>query len=220
MYKSVGKLCCSDTMTWRAAPPRGRERGAQRLEHVDRGAIGDDELAGARANQPRDLVAHALRQVHPPRRIPASDQSASPLVAGDLAQPSGRGPGKCAQGIAVEVDHTRRQFEEIAQRRQRIVGIETETVRAGRHRRVACGPGAPGRSASTEHSKRRRRPRFRRDSRATQRALVTDVRFALLVAIPVRELDGDETVALVEAARSRVALKRPKAQHTPRRCFG
>src|SRR4030095_10098223 len=122
------------TMAIRPARARERERGAERPEHVDRSAIGNDELADSRDDEPRDLVAHTLREVDPSRGIPAADQPAAPLVAGDLAQPRGGAPRKRAKRIAVEVDHARRQLEEIAQRRQWVAGIQMETVRAGGHR--------------------------------------------------------------------------------------
>ena len=42
-----------------------RHRGTERLEEIDRCRIGNDDLAGLRADEPRDLVADALRQIDP-----------------------------------------------------------------------------------------------------------------------------------------------------------
>ena len=60
----------SETMTRarRRVAALQRDRGAQRLEQVDRGRVADDDLARRGADQRRDLVADALRAGRSSRR--------------------------------------------------------------------------------------------------------------------------------------------------------
>jgi hypothetical protein len=77
--------------------------GHGELEQVDGGRIGDQNLAGSRADQMSDLVTGPGRCLVP-ARIPAADQVAPPflfdnspcVLCGSLRKP--------AQGVAVEVD--------------------------------------------------------------------------------------------------------------------
>ncbi len=110
---------------------RDGQRGAEHLEQVDAGRVGDHQLAGPGADQARDLVADALRQIDPAGAVPAADQIAPPLVAQDLLHARRGGPGQRAERIAVQVDQARRQLELLAQRGQRIGGVERQRVVPG-----------------------------------------------------------------------------------------
>src|SRR5262249_18852571 len=79
---------------------------------------------GPRADQPRDLLADARRQIDPPRAIPARDEPLAPLALGHLGQPSRRGPRQGTERVAVEVDDPRGQREQLATRGERIDGGE------------------------------------------------------------------------------------------------
>jgi hypothetical protein len=73
------------------------QRGAQHLEEIHRRAVGDHELVLASAHQPRDLVAHALRQVDPAGGVPAADQALAPFFGHHLLHACGGGAGHHAE---------------------------------------------------------------------------------------------------------------------------
>ena len=56
----------------------------------------------------------------PPVAVPTANEIVSPLPADDVLQPAGRRFGKRTQGVAVEIDDPRRQFEQAAIVRQGI----------------------------------------------------------------------------------------------------
>ena len=96
------------------ARTRSRARGAsacagrarrQHLEQIDRRRVGDDHLAGAGADQPRDLVADARGSVDPAGRVPAPDQALAPFALHHRATRAAVAFGSAPERIAVEVDH-------------------------------------------------------------------------------------------------------------------
>ena len=111
---------------------RKRHRGAQRLEEVHRCRIGNDDLAGSRADEPRDLVADALREIDPAGGGPAANQPDAPLGFDDVADAIDGGFGQHAKRVAVEIDDAcgidAIERELSAQRRQRIARVLVEAV--------------------------------------------------------------------------------------------
>jgi hypothetical protein len=62
-----------------AAVGADRERRADQLVEVDRGAVADDHLVGARSDQLRKFRADALGSVDPVVVVPAADQALAPF---------------------------------------------------------------------------------------------------------------------------------------------
>ncbi len=109
-----------------------RHRGAQGLEEIHRCRIGDDDLAGSRADEPRDLVADALREIDPAGGRPAANQPDAPLGFDDVADAIDGGFGQHAKRVAVEIDDAcgidAIEREQLAQRRQLIARVLVEAV--------------------------------------------------------------------------------------------
>jgi hypothetical protein len=106
------------------AVPAQRAGGGEQLEQVDRSRIRGDHFAGRGPDDPRDLVADALRQIHPAMVVPAGDQRLAPFFAGDVDQPR-EGPARQgAKGISVEIDAPLGQLELIAERAERVLAVE------------------------------------------------------------------------------------------------
>ncbi len=122
------------------AAARGRilaghvQRGAQHLVEVDGGAVRADDFAGPGADQRRELVAQALRQVEPAGAVPRADQVGAPFLRHHLGDARGGGLRQHAQGVAIQVDHPVGQLEMAAQGAQRVVRIQGAAV-------VECGHG-------------------------------------------------------------------------------
>ena len=97
-------------------PVAGFERGGERLMDLDREGVADDDLAWRRIQEPADAVAEFLGEAHPIGGVPGSDELLAPLLV--------QGPGKSlrgrsrkgAQGVAVEVDDTIGDLEEVSGR--------------------------------------------------------------------------------------------------------
>ena len=119
-----------------------RERGAEQLEQVDRGRIGHHQLTRTGAQQRGDLVADARRHRHPAGRIPAADQALAPLLADQLLHPRRGSARQQPQRVAVEVDQAAalRQMELVAQRRERIGGVQRQGMFAGHQVFRSQGP--------------------------------------------------------------------------------
>ena len=116
-----------------------RDRGAERLEAVDRGRIADAHLARPGADQRRDLVADAARQVDPAGAVPAADEALAPLALGDFGE-ARRGPARQgAERVAVEVDDALGQDELVAQRGERVGAVEGQAALAAGDRRRRGG---------------------------------------------------------------------------------
>ncbi len=149
------------------------EGGVHQLIEVHRGRVVDDHLAGARAEQRRQPVAHPLRQVDPV--LPRADQPAAPLLGRHPPQPLERPPRQPAERVAVEVDERRiGDHELVAPTPQRIGGVERERPRAVG--RAVCGAHRPRsmarramRSISSGASRRTQRPRRPRSERMARR---------------------------------------------------
>jgi len=105
-----------------AAGPEA-QGAARQLEQIDRGRVRHDHLVGRRADQRRDLGPDALRGADPVVRVPAADEADAPLVLDGRGHPPGGCAGRSAQGVAVQVDHARRQDERRAERRQGVGGV-------------------------------------------------------------------------------------------------
>ncbi len=120
-----------DALAFRGVGLRHRQCRAQHLEQIDTGRVGHHQFARAGAHQPRDLVAHALRQLHPAGRVPALDEVHAPFLLHHLLHARGGGFWQHAERIAVEVDQARRQAELFAQRRQRIGGVQRQGFVSG-----------------------------------------------------------------------------------------
>ena len=83
-------------------PQSNRDR--QKLEDIDRGRIRHDHRSGRGADQGRDLVPDAARQVDPVVRIPAGDEVAAPLLRNHTGSPLDHRIRQRAKRIAVEID--------------------------------------------------------------------------------------------------------------------
>ena len=116
--------------------------GAEHLEQVDRGGVGDHHFAGARADQGRQLVAEALRQAAPVGAVPAADEALAPFRGDHFGGALHGGPGAGAEGVAVEVDHAVGQGEQLAQVGQGIAGVERQAVVTSGHRLLRGRQGA------------------------------------------------------------------------------
>jgi len=131
------------------------ERGRQHLEQVDARRVGHHQLARARADQARDLVAHALRQLHPAGAVPAADEPLAPFAAHHLRDALGRGARQHAERVAVEVEHAGRDVELRAQRREEVGGIGRPGVVSGHGRAFAVVGFSEGHAARRAPVRRR-----------------------------------------------------------------
>ena len=109
------------------------QRGGQRLEDVQRGGVGDDDLALAGADQARQLVAQAGGQVEPAGRVPAADEARAPFLADHVGGARRRGPGQYAQRVAIQVDHAGWQVELVLDGCQRVEAVCGDAGFAGMH---------------------------------------------------------------------------------------
>ncbi len=133
---------------------QGQPRG-QRLEQVHRGAVARHRAARLGADQLADLLADAQRQRHPAVAVPRPDQLAAPLALHHFRQPRFRRPRQRAERIAVQIDHSVRQLEQLPEPRQRIGAIERVQVAhaapivpsRSAKRRTESSPNSVGRSA-------------------------------------------------------------------------
>ena len=97
------------------APPGSQpQRRRQRLEDLDRQRVAHDDLPLARADQPRDPVAHAARLDIPARPVPAGDEHFRPLVPHHRRHPVGGMARHRPQRVAVEIGDSLRQAEGVA----------------------------------------------------------------------------------------------------------
>ena len=117
----------------RETPRAEGERGREDLEHVDGRRVGAGDLSRRGAHEPRDLVAHAARQVDPPGVVPAPDQPLAPLAPDDVRHARGRRLRQGAERVAVEVDEPVGKDEPVAEGRERVGGVETLGVLARDH---------------------------------------------------------------------------------------
>ena len=104
------------------------QRRRQHLVEVDRGGVGGHHLTPAGADERGDAVAHAARQREPAGAVPALDQVLPPLLRHHVRHARGHGAGQGAERVAVEVDHARRQIEQVAQRAQGVIGVALAAV--------------------------------------------------------------------------------------------
>jgi hypothetical protein len=114
-----------------AAVERLAHGSEQHLVEIDRGAVGAHHLVGRGADQARELVAQALRQVDPTGGVPRADQAGAPFLRHHLGDACGGGRGHDAQRIAVEVDHALGQREQGAQVKQWVGAVEGAAVVEG-----------------------------------------------------------------------------------------
>ncbi len=145
--------------------------GMQSLVEIERGGVAGDHLAGCRADQRRDQIAGADRQLEPACVVPAADQALRPLGLGRGGDRRQRRLGRRPERVAVEIDHPRRQAEPVAKPGQRIGGIGGLGLGQRRspegivgHR--APSPGLPDRSTSARPRQARRPPQSRRPQSA------------------------------------------------------
>src|SRR2546423_9939354 len=82
------------------------ECAGQQFEEVDRGAVCDHDLTAGCPDQPRDLVADAMRRVNPVRGVPATDEAVAPFVRGNLIQTGDRSTRQGAKRVPVEGNQT------------------------------------------------------------------------------------------------------------------
>ena len=117
-----------------------RQGRAEHLEEVDGGGVGDDDVALAAADQPRDLAPGAERVVHPAVLVPARDEVPPPLPLDDLRHALRHPSRQRAERVAVEVDRAVRQREARAHVAQRVGRVHRLAVRPRRrlHRRARC----------------------------------------------------------------------------------
>ena len=104
-----------------------RDRRRQNLEQILARRIADDDLAFLRTDQRRKLVAEVHRQVEPARAVPALDKVGTPFAGHHVVRARRRTLRHRAERIAVEIDHSRRNIEAIAQGGERIGGIHGRT---------------------------------------------------------------------------------------------
>ena len=102
------------------------QRGDQQLVQVHRGRIRDQHLVRLRADQRGELGADAGRGVDPAGGVPAADQALAPFLLDRRRDPLRGGLGQGAERIAVEVDHALGQREPVAERRERVGGVQRQ----------------------------------------------------------------------------------------------
>src|SRR2546426_3252164 len=132
------------------------QRLRQQLEQVDRGAVGDEHLAGLSADHFGDLVPDARRSLDPVGVVPTTDEPAAPFLADHLGYAWEGLARQGAERVAIEIDHAFREGELAAQCGKRVLPIEGQ---AGLAVHAAIIPpwrglevaGTPGRPVRREH---------------------------------------------------------------------
>src|SRR2546426_3884495 len=85
------------------------QRLRQQLEQVDRGAVGDEHLAGLSADHFGDLVPDARRSLDPVGVVPTRDEPAAPFLADHLGYAWEGLARQGAERVAIEIDHAFRE---------------------------------------------------------------------------------------------------------------
>ena len=113
---------------------RGHGKGCcQHFVEIDGGGVGHHHFIRTSADQRRNKVPQALRQVEPARRIPGANQPLAPLLGDHLGRSGGGSFGHHPQRIAIQIDDALGNVELVAQCAQGVRSVTRLAVLQGNH---------------------------------------------------------------------------------------